>query len=91
MCQKPQKMSAFILYGIWGLIYNDRFTQRAVGTGLAEKAEREGRTEAQVGYLRMSEFFMYDLDPEKLRCRTGDFMYTCLKDPAREDACGKRT
>lgn len=36
-------------------------------TGLAEKAEREGRTEAQVGYLRMSEFFMYDLDPEKLR------------------------
>ncbi len=34
MCQKPQKMSAFILYGIWGLIYNDRFTQTAVGTGL---------------------------------------------------------
>ncbi len=35
-------------------------------TGLAEKAEREGRTEQQIGYLRMSEFFMYDSDPAKL-------------------------
>ena len=32
--ENAEKMSAFILYGIWGLIYNDRFTQTAVGTGL---------------------------------------------------------
>lgn len=31
--ENAEKMSAFILYGIWGLIYNDRFTQTAVGTG----------------------------------------------------------
>lgn len=35
-------------------------------TSLARKAEEEGRTEAQIGYLRMSEFFMYDRDPEKV-------------------------
>ncbi|MBQ9155888.1 MAG: alpha/beta hydrolase [Eubacterium sp.] len=33
---------------------------------LAGKAEKEGRTEARIGYLRMSEFFMYDSDPAKL-------------------------
>jgi hypothetical protein len=32
--ENAEKMSAFILYGIWGLIYNDRFTQTAIGTGL---------------------------------------------------------
>lgn len=35
-------------------------------TALAEKAEKEGRIEAQIGYLRMSEFFMYDSDPQKV-------------------------
>ena len=35
-------------------------------TQLAEKAEADGRTEAQIGYLRMSEFFMYDSDSAKL-------------------------
>ena len=34
---------------------------------LAKKAKEEGRTQAQIGYLRMSEFFMYDSDPRKLR------------------------
>ncbi len=33
---------------------------------LADKAEKEGNIEAQIGYLRMSEFFMYDSDPMKL-------------------------
>ena len=31
-----------------------------------DQREEEGRTEAQIGYLRMSEFFMYDRDPEKV-------------------------
>ena len=31
-----------------------------------DQREEEGRTEAQIGYLRMSEFFMYDSDPEKV-------------------------
>ena len=31
--ENAEKMAAFILYGIWGLIYNDRFTQTAIGTG----------------------------------------------------------
>ena len=35
-------------------------------TKLADKAEKEGNTDAQIGYLRMSEFFMYDSDPMKL-------------------------
>ncbi len=35
-------------------------------TKLADKAEKEGNTEAQIGYFRMSEFFMYDSDPKKL-------------------------
>ncbi len=35
-------------------------------TKLADKAEKEGKTDAQIGYLRMSEFFMYDSDPMKL-------------------------
>lgn len=34
---------------------------------LAKKAKEEGRTQAQIGYLRMSEFFMYDSDPRKLK------------------------
>ncbi len=34
---------------------------------LAEKAEADGRTQAQIGYLRMSEFFMYDSDPAKVK------------------------
>jgi len=37
---------------------------------LAEKAEKDGRVDAQIGYLRMSEFFMYDSDPEKLETYT---------------------
>ena len=32
---------------------------------LAEAAEKEGRTENQIAYERMAEFFMYDSDPEK--------------------------
>ena len=36
-------------------------------TSLAGKAEADGRVEAQIGYLRMSEFFMYDSDPAKLK------------------------
>ncbi len=35
-------------------------------TDLAEGAEKAGKTEQQIGYLRMSEFFMYDSDPAKL-------------------------
>ena len=35
-------------------------------TQLATEAEQVGRMEAAVGYLRMSEFFMYDDNPEKL-------------------------
>ena len=35
-------------------------------TKLADKAEKEGNMDAQIGYLRMSEFFMYDSDPKKL-------------------------
>lgn len=35
-------------------------------TDLAEAAEKAGNTERQIGYLRMSEFFMYDSDPAKL-------------------------
>ncbi len=38
----------------------------AVLTKLADKAEKEGNIDAQIGYLRMSEFFMYDSDPMKL-------------------------
>ncbi|ORX75927.1 alpha/beta-hydrolase [Anaeromyces robustus] len=34
---------------------------------LASKAEKEGRTEAQIGYLRMAEFFMYEDHPDKLK------------------------
>ena len=34
---------------------------------LANKAEAEGRVDAEIGYLRMSEFFMYDSDPDKLK------------------------
>lgn len=37
---------------------------------LATKAEKDGRVDAQIGYLRMSEFFMYDSDPEKLKTYT---------------------
>jgi len=33
---------------------------------LAENAEKKGDIEAQIGYLRMSEFFMYDSNPLKL-------------------------
>ena len=32
---------------------------------LAEKAHAEGRTENEIAYLRMSEFFIYDTDPKK--------------------------
>lgn len=35
-------------------------------TELAIKAGKQGDTDAQIGYLRMSEFFMYDSDPMKL-------------------------
>ncbi|KAG4088301.1 alpha/beta-hydrolase [Neocallimastix lanati (nom. inval.)] len=37
---------------------------------LSEKAEKEGRIDAHIGYLRMSEFFMYDSDPQKLETYT---------------------
>ena len=36
-------------------------------TELAAKAMKDGRMEQAVGYLRMSEFFMYDDNPEKIR------------------------
>ena len=32
--QNADAISAFILYGIWGLIYNDRFTDSKIGTGI---------------------------------------------------------
>ena len=32
---------------------------------LAEKAHADGRTENEIAYLRMSEFFIYDTDPKK--------------------------
>lgn len=32
---------------------------------LGEQAQKEGRTENAIAYLRMSEFFMYDGDPDK--------------------------
>ncbi len=35
-------------------------------TKLANNAEKVQKTDAQIGYLRMSEFFMYDSDPMKL-------------------------
>ena len=31
--KNAEAMAAFVLYGIWGLIYNDRFTQTPIGTG----------------------------------------------------------
>jgi len=33
---------------------------------LAEKAEKKGQIDAQIGYLRMSEFFMFESNPLKL-------------------------
>lgn len=33
---------------------------------LGDEAEQEGRTENAIAYYRMSEFFMYDGDPDKL-------------------------
>ena len=35
-------------------------------TILSKKAHDEGRTDAEITYLRMSEFFMYDSDPMKI-------------------------
>lgn len=35
-------------------------------TKLASNAEKDGNTQEQIVYLRMSEFFMYDSDPQKL-------------------------
>ena len=35
-------------------------------TKLASDAEKDGNTQEQIVYLRMSEFFMYDSDPQKL-------------------------
>ncbi|MCR4732139.1 MAG: alpha/beta hydrolase [Lachnospiraceae bacterium] len=36
-------------------------------TRLADEAEQAGNTDAEIGYRRMSEFFMYDADPRKLK------------------------
>lgn len=36
-------------------------------TKLADEAEQEGRIENAIAYYRMSEFFMYDGDPDKIR------------------------
>ena len=33
---------------------------------LADNAEKSGNIDAQIGYLRMSEFFMYDTNPKKI-------------------------
>ncbi|MBR1740991.1 MAG: alpha/beta fold hydrolase [Lachnospiraceae bacterium] len=56
-------------------------------TSLAKKAESEGRTEAQIGYLRMSEFFMYDEDLQKLATYTAakELFYSCYADDIREN------
>ena len=32
--ENADTVSAFVLYGIWGLIYNDRFTDSKIGTGI---------------------------------------------------------
>jgi len=57
-------------------------------TSLARKAEEEGRTEAQIGYLRMSEFFMYDSDPEKVETyrRAKNLFYEYYADELMEHA-----
>ena len=34
--ENADAVSAFILYGIWGLIYNDRFTDTRIGTGVGD-------------------------------------------------------
>eukprot|EP00833_Pecoramyces_ruminatium_P016211 jgi/Orpsp1_1/1190243/evm.model.d7180000077675.2 len=54
---------------------------------LAEKAEKEGRINAQIGYLRMSEFFMYDSDPQKLETYTKakNLFYTYNADKLKEN------
>lgn len=54
---------------------------------LAEKAEKEGRINAQIGYLRMSEFFMYDSDPQKLETYTKakNLFYTHNADKLKEN------
>ncbi|ORX62480.1 alpha/beta-hydrolase [Anaeromyces robustus] len=53
---------------------------------LSEKAEKEGRIEAQIGYLRMSEFFMYDSDPQKLETYTKakNLFYTYYENKIKE-------
>ena len=39
-------------------------------TRMAQEAESEGRTENAIAYYRMSEFFMYDGDPDKIAAYT---------------------
>ena len=34
--ENAEAKAAFVLYGLWGLIYNDRFTATPIGTGLAD-------------------------------------------------------
>ena len=53
-----------------------------------DQREEEGRTEAQIGYLRMSEFFMYDSDPEKLETyrRAKNLFYEYYADELMENA-----
>jgi len=53
---------------------------------LSEKAKKEGRIEAQIGYLRMSEFFMYDSDPQKLETYTQakNLFYTYYENKLKE-------
>lgn len=39
-------------------------------TWLAKRAEQDGRIENAIAYYRMSEFFMYDGDPDKIASYT---------------------
>ncbi len=56
-------------------------------TKLAEKAQKDGNTDRQIGYLRMSEFFMYDSDPMKLKTykRAKDLFYEYNADRIKEN------
>ena len=46
---------------------------------LGDKAMEEGRTQNAIAYYRMSEFFMYDGDPD-----TQDKLFKSLKEPPKE-------
>lgn len=43
---------------------------------LAQEAEQDGRTENAIAYYRMSEFFMYDGDPDKISVYKKQLLYS---------------